>query len=94
VGLTKSLGTVATSGLLYKPQMIREDDCGAIGGMKIDRGNWSTLRKPAQRHLVHYKIPHDQTRAQTPDHRGGKPATNRLSYGTACSQYYLTASKS
>jgi hypothetical protein len=36
-----SLGTAATSGLLYKPQMIYEDDCGAIGGMKIGRGNRS-----------------------------------------------------
>jgi hypothetical protein len=25
------LGTAATSGLLYKPQMIDEGDCGAIG---------------------------------------------------------------
>jgi hypothetical protein len=38
-GGTKSLGTAATSGLLYKPQMIDEDDCGAVGGMKIGRGN-------------------------------------------------------
>jgi hypothetical protein len=30
-GRTKSLDTAATSGLLYKPQMIDEDDCGAIG---------------------------------------------------------------
>jgi hypothetical protein len=45
-GGTKSLGTAATSDLLYKPQMIDEDDCGAIGGMKIGRGNRSTRRKP------------------------------------------------
>jgi hypothetical protein len=31
-GRTKFLGTAATSGLLYKPQMTDEDDCGAIGG--------------------------------------------------------------
>jgi hypothetical protein len=37
---------------LYKPQMIDEDDCGAIGGMKIGRGNWSTRRKPAPDHIV------------------------------------------
>jgi hypothetical protein len=36
-----------------------------------------------QRHFVHHKIPHDQTRAQTPGRRGGKSATNRLSYGAA-----------
>jgi hypothetical protein len=45
VGLSP-LGTAATSGLLYKPQMIDEDDRGAIGGMKIGRGNRSTRRKP------------------------------------------------
>jgi hypothetical protein len=38
---------VAISGLLYQPQMIGEGDCGAIGGMKIGRGNRSTRRKPA-----------------------------------------------
>jgi hypothetical protein len=36
-----------------------------------------------QRHFVHHKIPHDQVRFRTPDRSGGKPATNRLSYGTA-----------
>jgi hypothetical protein len=40
-----------------------------------------------QRHSVHHKIPHDQTRARIPDRRGGKPATNRLSYGAASSDY-------
>jgi hypothetical protein len=34
-----------------------------------------------QRHFVHHKIPHDQTRARTRGRSGGKPATNRLSYG-------------
>jgi hypothetical protein len=33
------LGITATTGLLYQPQMIDEDGCGAIGGMKIGRGN-------------------------------------------------------
>jgi hypothetical protein len=35
-----------------------------------------------QRHFVHH-IPHNQTRARTPDRRGGKPVTNRLSNGAA-----------
>jgi hypothetical protein len=39
--------TAAISGLLYQPQMIGEGDCGAIGGMKIGRGNRSTRRKSA-----------------------------------------------
>jgi hypothetical protein len=42
-----TLGTAATSGLLYQPRMIGEGDCGEIGGMKIGRGNRSTRRKPA-----------------------------------------------
>jgi hypothetical protein len=41
------IGTAATSGLLYQLHMIYEGDCGAIGGMKIVRGNRSTRRKPA-----------------------------------------------
>jgi hypothetical protein len=38
VGLSP-LGTAATSGLLYEPQMIDKGDCGAIGGTKVGRGN-------------------------------------------------------
>jgi hypothetical protein len=68
---------------LYKPQMIDEDDCGAIGGMKIGRGNRSTRIKPALAPLCPPQIPHNQNRARTPGRRGGKPATNRLSYGAA-----------
>jgi hypothetical protein len=64
VGLSP-LGTAATSGLLYKPQMIDEGDCGAIGGMKIGRGNRSIRRKPAPAPLCPPQIPHDQTRART-----------------------------
>jgi hypothetical protein len=57
------LSPLGTSGLLYKPQMIDEGDCGAIGGMKIGGGNRSTLRKPAPVPLCPPQIPHDQTRA-------------------------------
>jgi hypothetical protein len=42
-----TLGTAATTGLLYQPRMIGDGDCGEIGGMKIGRGNRSTRRKPA-----------------------------------------------
>jgi hypothetical protein len=41
-----------------------------------------------QRHFVHHKIPHDQTRVRTPGRRGGKPASNRLSYGAAIKTGY------
>jgi hypothetical protein len=83
-GGTKSVSTAATSGLLYKPQIIDEDDCGAIGGIKIGTGETEVLgEKPAPAPLFAPQIPHDQTRARTPGRRGGKPATNRLSYGAA-----------
>jgi hypothetical protein len=36
-----------------------------------------------QRHFVPPQIPHDQVRFRTPVRSGGKPATNRLSYGAA-----------
>jgi hypothetical protein len=56
---------VATTGLLYQPQMIDDCDCGAIGGMKIGKGNWSTRRKPAPVPLCPPQIPHDRTQART-----------------------------
>jgi hypothetical protein len=59
------LGTAATVGVLYQLQMIDDGDCGAIGGMKIGRGNRSTRRKPAPAPLCQPQIPHDQTRART-----------------------------
>jgi hypothetical protein len=51
------LGTAATTGLLYQPRMIDDGDFGAIDGMKIGRGNRSTLCPP--------QIPHDQTLGRT-----------------------------
>jgi hypothetical protein len=59
------LGTAATTGLLYQPQMIDDGECGAIGRMKIGRGNRSTRRKPAPAPLCPPQIPYDQTRART-----------------------------
>jgi hypothetical protein len=63
------LGTAATTGLLYQPQMIDEGDCGAIGGMKIGRGNRSTRRKPAPAPLWPPQIWHDHGRARTGSQR-------------------------
>jgi hypothetical protein len=58
------LGTAANIGLLYQPQII-DDDCAAIGGMKIGRGNESTWRKSASVKLCPPQIPHDLIRART-----------------------------
>jgi hypothetical protein len=74
VGL-RPLGTAAISGLLYKPQMIDDGDCGAIDGMKFGRGNQSTRRKPAPAPLCAPHIPHDQTQART---RAAAVGTQRL----------------
>jgi hypothetical protein len=45
--------------------MVGEGDCGAIGGMKVGRGNRSTRRKPAPAPLCPPQIPLDQTRDRT-----------------------------
>ncbi|PNF29228.1 hypothetical protein B7P43_G10773 [Cryptotermes secundus] len=43
--------------------MIEEDDCGAIGGMKIGRGNQSTWSRRAPVPLCPTEISHNQTHA-------------------------------
>jgi hypothetical protein len=54
------LGTSTPIGLLYQPQMI-VDDYGAVGEMRIGRGNRSTRRKPAPVPHCPPQIPHDLT---------------------------------
>jgi hypothetical protein len=73
------LGTVATN----RPIVPAPDDYddGEIGGM-IGRGNRSAWRKPAPVPLCPPQTPHACPDAN-PGRRCGKPATNRLSYGTA-----------
>jgi hypothetical protein len=65
------------TGLLHQSRMIGVGDCGEIGGMKIGRGNRSTRRKPVTTN------PTWLDPGLNPGRRGGKPATNRLSYGAA-----------
>jgi hypothetical protein len=76
-------------GLLYQPLMIDDDECGAVGGMRIGRGNRSTRRKPVPVHFVHHKSHISWPPGSNPGRRGGKPATNRLSYGTASTCRYV-----
>jgi hypothetical protein len=47
----------------YQPRMI-DDYCGAVGGMRIGRGNRSTRRKPTPAPLCAPQIPHDVTCAR------------------------------
>jgi hypothetical protein len=51
-------------GLLYQPQMVGDNDFGAIGGIRIGRGGQSTRRKPAPVPLCPPQIPHHLTRAR------------------------------
>jgi hypothetical protein len=63
----KSLKQVACRpliGLLYKLRVI-DDECVAVGGMRIGRGNLSTRRKTAPVPVCPSQIPHDLTWART-----------------------------
>jgi hypothetical protein len=75
------LGTAATNRPIV-PAPGDYDD----GGMVIGRGNRSTRRKPVPLPLCPPQTPHACPDAN-PSHRGGKPATNILSYGTAQQQH-------
>jgi hypothetical protein len=54
-------------------------DDAEIGGMMIGWGNRTTWRKPAPLSTTNPTCCPEAN----PGRRGGKPATNRLSYGTA-----------
>jgi hypothetical protein len=82
-GGTKSLCTAVTSGLLYKPQMIDEGDCEAIGGMKTGRGNRSTRRKPAPTPLCSPQNPTWPDPGSNPGRRGGKSPWIRYSQNSS-----------
>jgi hypothetical protein len=70
------LGMSATTGLLSQPRMMDDGHCGAVGEMRIGRGNRSARRKPVP---VPVCPPHDLTWART------LAATNRLNYVAALS---------
>jgi hypothetical protein len=74
------LGTAATNRPIVPAA--GDYDEGEIGGMMIGKGNRSTRRKPATVPLFQPQTPHACIGAK-PGRRGSKPATNRLSYGTA-----------
>jgi hypothetical protein len=61
---------------------------GEIGGM-IGRGTEVLGENLPQCRFVHHKHPH-AARMRTKGLRGGKPASNRLSYGTALPLYHTT----
>jgi hypothetical protein len=71
------LGTAATNRPIV-PALDNYDD-GEIGRIVIGRGNRSTRRKPAPVPLCSPQTPH-ACPDSNPGRRGGKPATNCLSY--------------
>jgi hypothetical protein len=72
------LGTAATN----RPILPAPDDYDGEIGRMIGRGNRSTWRKPVNSAALSTTNPTCCPDAN-PGSRGGKPATNRLSYGTA-----------
>jgi hypothetical protein len=80
------LGTSATEW----PIVLAPGDCddGEFGGMKIGRETEVLGENLHQRHFAHHKS-HLPDPGSNPGRRGGKPATNRLSYGAAFSQHLV-----
>jgi hypothetical protein len=76
-----TLGTAATTGLLYQPRMIGYGDCGEIGGMKNGGGSRSTRRKTCLSATLSTTNPTSLDPGLNPGRCDGKPVTNRLSYG-------------
>jgi hypothetical protein len=83
LGETKSQGTAATYGLLYKPQMIDEDDFWSNWWNKNWQGKPKYSEKTCPSATLSTTYPIWPNRARNPDRLGGKPAANRLSYGAA-----------
>jgi hypothetical protein len=70
------LGTAATTGLLYPPRVILRMENFVEWELV---GETEVLRETLpRRHFAHHK-----SHLPDPGRRGGKPATNRLSYGAA-----------
>jgi hypothetical protein len=62
------------TGLFYQPRTI-DDECGAVGGLRIYRGNRSTRRYRTPASLCPPQIPHDLTWART---RAAEVGSRRL----------------
>jgi hypothetical protein len=70
--------TEATTGLLYQPRMMDDDECGAVGGM-LNRQNRSTRRKLSPAAALSTTNPTWSDLGRC----GGRQANDRLSYGVA-----------
>jgi hypothetical protein len=77
------LGTSATNWPIVPAP---DDECEAVAGMRIGRGNRSTREKTCQSATLCTTNPTRRDLGSNWGRRGGKPATNRLSYVAA---YYI-----
>jgi hypothetical protein len=73
-------------GQLYQPWMIDGNDCGVTGVIKDWDENRSTRRKLAPVSFWPPQIPRLTCPGLEPGRRGGKPETNRQSYGRSRGQ--------
>jgi hypothetical protein len=73
------LGTSATTGLLYQPRMMDDDECGAVGGMS-DREDRSTRRKTCPSAALSTTNPTWPDTGSNPGRSPRKQSSNRLSY--------------
>jgi hypothetical protein len=92
----RTLGTAATSGLLYQPWMIGEDDCGEIWWNQDWQGNPKYSEKTCPSATLSTTNPTRLDPGLNSGRRGGKPATNRLSYGATSQPFrsYLISCRS
>jgi hypothetical protein len=77
----------------YLTLELDDDECGALGGIRIGRGNLSSRRKPTPMSLCPPQIPHDLTWARIRAAAVGM-ATIRLRYGAVLEwiQSFITTS--
>jgi hypothetical protein len=61
------LSSLCTSPTKWPIVPAPDDECGAVCGMRIGRGNWSARRKPGSVPLYPPQISHDMTLARTQD---------------------------
>jgi hypothetical protein len=83
------LGTSASIGLLYQSFMVDDDECGAVGGMRIGRGKPKYSEKTCPSATLSTRNTTWPDLGSSPDRRGGKPARNHLNYGTAHSKHLI-----
>jgi hypothetical protein len=83
IPVCEAIGTTATPGLLWQPRVIvkmiveKQMECRLAGETEVLEGNLP------QRHFCPSQNPTWPDPGLNPGRRGGKPATNRLSYGAA-----------